>query len=543
MRGILLVILFSNIFVVFAGEKINPSQPKVAIGALLDSAKVYVSSNHLKSISFLEKALAASLEQKNNSYNKEIYTLLGDIQYQNGFFEEAIEAYSNSMLAPESMKEVEAKNKENKKEILKTSKSPKRSAYNKESFSRVATDSISIWAKEPKIASSKSKVKGRKEGQMTIEMKIQRCYDALKKLEESKPDPELMEDNFFERENPDAADTFLESDISEQINESIAIEEEPKEFTADLDYRKEYYDLLKQDSVNKAIIQTLRSKQKLSNRLYKTYNSAQSLDKDISIKQQGEVIERSKLDFRNLVIGALAILLVVLGVALIFIRRSQKQSLSANKKLALKSLRTQMNPHFIFNALNSVNNFISLNDERTANKYLSDFSKLMRSVLENSEHENIAISKEIEILKLYLKLEHFRFSDKFNYQFEVDDSIDEDKYGIPPMLIQPYIENAVWHGLRYKETEGLLKVSFHNAGANILVRVADDGIGRKASKALKTKNQGQHKSTGLKNIALRLELLKELGHSKIGVSISNLNTDGSGTLVEVEIPKQVMKYD
>ena len=117
--------------------------------------------------------------------------------------------------------------------------------------------------------------------------------------------------------------------------------------------------------------------------------------------------------------------------------------------LELKSLRAQMNPHFIFNSLNSVNSFISKNDDRSANKYLSQFSRLMRMVLENSKHDFVSLDSEIEILKLYLELEHLRFQDKFDYDFTIGGGVKKDEIEIPPMLIQPFIENSVWHGLRY----------------------------------------------------------------------------------------------
>jgi len=154
--------------------------------------------------------------------------------------------------------------------------------------------------------------------------------------------------------------------------------------------------------------------------------------------------------------------LIVIALLLLFTAYNQRRNVirqkHANNQLALKSLRTQMNPHFIFNALNSVNSFIANNDERAANKYLSEFSQLMRSVLENSEEDFIPLSKEIELLQLYVKLEHFRFKDKFDYTITVDERINVEDFVIPPMLLQPYVENAVWHGLRYKEEKGKLEI-------------------------------------------------------------------------------------
>ena len=166
--------------------------------------------------------------------------------------------------------------------------------------------------------------------------------------------------------------------------------------------------------------------------------------------------------------------------------------------LALKSLRSQMNPHFIFNALNSVNSFIAKNDERSANRYLSDFSMLMRAVLENSEEDFIPLSKELELLELYVKLEHSRFSEKFDYHIQVDEQLNREAFLIPPMLLQPFVENAIWHGLRYKENKGSLEITFNQMDADHLqISITDDGIGRKQSAELKTRHQKNQNSKGL----------------------------------------------
>ena len=217
-----------------------------------------------------------------------------------------------------------------------------------------------------------------------------------------------------------------------------------------------------------------------------------------------------------------------------------KQQKLANNLLALKSLRSQMNPHFIFNALNSVNSFIATNDERTANKYLSDFSKLMRAVLENSEEDFIPLEKEIQLIELYTKLEHFRFKDKFDYTISVEDTIDVEAYKIPPMLLQPYIENAVWHGLRYKEEKGILDIKISKKRKDeIEITIADNGIGRKKSKALKTENQKKHNSKGLGNIKKRVTILNEMYKDKVDISIEDNLTDAEdvGTKVIVTLKK------
>ncbi len=231
-------------------------------------------------------------------------------------------------------------------------------------------------------------------------------------------------------------------------------------------------------------------------------------------------------------------LIILLGTgALIYIMRVSKSRRIANQQLALRSLRSQMNPHFIFNALNSVNSFISTSDERSANKFLSEFSKLMRTVMENSEHELISLTKELEILRIYLELEHFRFKDKFSYELKVDENLDEDLVQLPPMMIQPYIENSVWHGLRYKEEKGSLRVDLAQEGSDLKVIVRDDGIGRKRSAELKTKNQMKSRSTALKNIGERIKIFNDLHKTKITVTVDDLNEDGTGTIVTLLIPQ------
>jgi tetratricopeptide (TPR) repeat protein len=257
----------------------------------------------------------------------------------------------------------------------------------------------------------------------------------------------------------------------------------------------------------------------------------------IKLLMRESELKEKNLEFQKTIIFLMAFVIVLIIVALIYIIRVSKQRRIANQQLALRSLRTQMNPHFIFNALNSVNSFISMSDERAANKFLTEFSTLMRTVMENSEHDFIPLNKELEILKIYLDLEHFRFQNKFDYTLHIDPDLDADDWVIPPMLIQPYIENAIWHGLRYKEQKGVLEISILADNKQIKVIVKDDGIGRSKSQEIKTKNQKKSNSTALKNIKQRVELFNSLHHIQVQVSIKDLNSDTSGTVVTLIIPQ------
>jgi tetratricopeptide (TPR) repeat protein len=269
--------------------------------------------------------------------------------------------------------------------------------------------------------------------------------------------------------------------------------------------------------------------------LIKKQKDIEELSKYITIGQRDETIAKETVFRQQLIIYGLLGIILIIAVTSYFIYKNAQASKLANQLLALKSLRSQMNPHFIFNALNSVNHFIAQQDERTANKFLAEFSQLMRLVLENSQEDFISLSKEQEILTLYLKLEHYRFRDKFEYEIIMDEAINAESVMLPPMLIQPYIENAVWHGLRYKETPGHLTLSFQQENGQLRVSIIDDGIGRKKSAELKTVNQKKHHSTGLKNIQERLLILNKVYKTNYTIDIEN-GADGTGTHVTLILP-------
>ena len=262
------------------------------------------------------------------------------------------------------------------------------------------------------------------------------------------------------------------------------------------------------------------------------------LQRDFDIQQKDHALMQSQLKTQKVIIGLLCVLLIASMVFFYFLQKNASARRQANQLLLLKSLRTQMNPHFIFNALNSVNNFIAKNDEKAANKFLASFSRLMRKVLDYSQKDFIAFEEEVELNELYLKLEHFRFRDKFDYTFQNNAG----QYGysleIPPMLIQPFIENAVWHGLRYKEEKGALSVIVEEKERHLVVTIEDNGIGRAKSRSLKTKNQKQYKSMGMENVSRRIALINEIYGKNYTINIADVSPDSveTGTRVEIKIP-------
>lgn len=255
-------------------------------------------------------------------------------------------------------------------------------------------------------------------------------------------------------------------------------------------------------------------------------------EKTIQLLQQERVIKDESIKNQRTIMVFLGLGILLVGVLVFFIYRSNQQKQRNNQLLMLKSLRNQMNPHFIFNSLNSVNVYIAQQDERAANKYLADFSKLMRSVLNYSQNDFIPLAKELEILGLYLNLEHDRFKENFDFEINCPDSIDLEAYQIPPMLLQPIVENAIWHGLRYKPEKGFLTIQFLEESEGLKIIVTDNGIGREASLKHKTASQLKMKSTGIKNVKDRLEIIKVAFKKELSIEINDLEPrTKTGTVV------------
>ncbi|PWL39265.1 sensor histidine kinase [Flagellimonas aquimarina] len=368
-----------------------------------------------------------------------------------------------------------------------------------------------------------------------INYKIANAYIAQDKLDEAIP---YLERSIVEADSED--DLVVQKDATRKLSEVYRYK---GDFSKSLESYQDYVAVV--DSLYVRKEQEISRAARFNREIATKQNRISSLEQERQLSQSKyslavteqqlfeETSKRQKWIIYSLIFG-----LVLLALTTFLFYRNSKQQKLANNLLALKSLRTQMNPHFIFNALNSVNNYIAKSDERSANRFLSDFSVLMRSVLENSEEDFISLSRELELLELYVKLEHSRFADKFDYEINIDRKIDVDAFEIPPMLLQPYIENAIWHGLRYKEEKGFLKIAVNQISKELLeITIADNGIGRKKSAALKTDNQKKQKSKGMGNIKKRIQILNDMYKNKVDVSISNLNEDQTGTKVSLKLKK------
>jgi LytS/YehU family sensor histidine kinase len=212
----------------------------------------------------------------------------------------------------------------------------------------------------------------------------------------------------------------------------------------------------------------------------------------------------------------------------------------ANQKieeLKLMALRSVMSPHFIFNVLNSIQFFIARNDRLNAINYLSTFSKLIRSILNQSVSNRIKLAEEVDMLKNYVHLEMTRFEAKFNFVLDVEDSVDLETIEIPSLLVQPYVENAILHGLYNKRSPGTLTVRVKEGVGSVVFEIEDDGVGRAEAMRVRAQNFPSHKSMGIRLTEERLKLIKQQNNAALEIEdLEDENGEPSGTKVRISIP-------
>ncbi|HKR06096.1 MAG TPA: tetratricopeptide repeat protein [Bacteroidia bacterium] len=248
---------------------------------------------------------------------------------------------------------------------------------------------------------------------------------------------------------------------------------------------------------------------------------------------------------KNSAMGGAAVLILAGLSSFVFYKRrrdaeEQKKESDFKAEVSeteMKALRSQMNPHFIFNSLNSIGDYISRNDNKAADNYLSKFAKVMRMILENSEQKEVSLEDDLKALELYMQLESLRMNNKFTYEIKVDDDIDKETTLVPPLILQPFVENSIWHGISKKQEAGKILIKIKKEGDMINCIVEDNGIGRKKSEAEKGEIiLNEKKSLGMKITKSRIDIINKLKKSKAVVELSDL---AEGTRVEVKLPLEL----
>ena len=506
-------------------EKLSDYQKVEVYEGLGDTYKAI--DNHIKSVFNYQMGLDIANNRKIIPKITDLNSKIGEAYAQGGALEEAESYFYNSLNLAE---------KENKKRTV-AEKNKVADFYNQ---NREYDKEIQL--REETITEiqsmSKDSIGNDLNSPLTLQRqnyKIANAFVAQEKYNEAIP---YLKKSIEEANKKE--DLIVQKDATRKLSE---IYKDLGEYDKALNSYQQYVELVDELYIKKEqeISQATRFSREIAlkqNRITSLENERQLNEGRYQLTNENKELTLKNNRVQRWVIVSLIVIALLLLITAYVQNKSVKQQKYANNLLALKSLRTQMNPHFIFNALNSVNSFIANNDERAANKYLSDFSQLMRSVLENSEEDFIPLIKEIELLKLYVKLEHFRFKDKFEYTITVDEKLKVDEFVIPPMLLQPYVENAVWHGLRYKKDKGSLKIVFEQMDSEkVKITIIDDGIGRKKSKELKTENQKKQNSKGMGNIQKRISILNDIYKDLVEVEVKNIFENEEGTQVQLILKK------
>ncbi len=326
--------------------------------------------------------------------------------------------------------------------------------------------------------------------------------------------------------------------------------EETGNFKLALNYRKEF-EKWKDSLINKNHLNQIAE--------LETKYETEKKDKQITLLAKEKEIQQKETDRQATLKKAFSVgflFMCVLSVLLFYIfrQRLRNQKLLAAKneeikeanfkrqlsELEMKALRAQINPHFLFNCMNSINRMILEGEPENASRYLSKFSKLVRLILENSETNQVSLENELAMIESYIQLEELRFKEKISYSILVDHEIEPENTFLPPMILQPFVENAIWHGLMHREEKenGKINIIVKEEGNRLFCSIEDNGVGREKAKALRQNSVWKSKSMGMKITEERLRLLsKEKLQELIHITdLKGRDEEALGTRVDINIP-------
>jgi len=291
-------------------------------------------------------------------------------------------------------------------------------------------------------------------------------------------------------------------------------------------------------SLYKDTLYRLRKEQELEE-LQQKYET-EKMEQQVTILSQENQVQQTQIQkTRQLLVGLAIVVLLLVVLGWIMIRQNRMKNEQDKLVIEQKLLRVQMNPHFIFNALAGIQNMIISQDAVKASIYLSRFSDLVRNILNSSVFELVALDVEVRVIENYLELQKVRYPERFEYSLEVDPLFDKESLKIPPMIAQPFIENAIEHGFKNKGSTGHLEISFTNVEQKMVLKIKDDGVGRQKAKEQQIKENISHISLATKLTRQRMDILNKKLKEKITLKIIDLeggSGEPSGTSVIIGFP-------
>jgi tetratricopeptide (TPR) repeat protein len=475
-------------------------------------------SDSAKALTYYQKALQLDKQADNKKNLAHDYQHIGVLYDDAGDFNKALEYYKISLSLN---KELQAQREMAANMINIASAYAKLHNYNEANKNiNAALEIYHVLKDDYNTAASlneKGKIYADSKRQFALAIQLQQqALELSRKIKSPSLTVQILQDisNTYKKqgEYPKAL-TAYEQSVS--LRDSISNDEQKKEITR-LEMQSDF-------DKKEAAVKTLNDKKEL---LASQEISKQKLIKNISI-----------------ITGA--ILLAAIIISFIFYKK-RKDAVEAKKEADLKTqvvetemkaLRAQMNPHFIFNSLNSIGNYILSNDIKSANAYLTKFASVMRLILENSEHTTIALEEDLKALKLYMDVERLRLNNKFCYEINVDDNIDKTNVLVPPLILQPFVENSIWHGLTKKDGAGKINIYISEENKMLVCVVEDNGVGSNRSETFKeeVKQMGK-KSLGMKITHARIDMINKLKNANASVNIFNKE---EGVRAEIKLPVEL----
>ncbi|HLV13543.1 MAG TPA: tetratricopeptide repeat protein [Xanthomarina sp.] len=323
----------------------------------------------------------------------------------------------------------------------------------------------------------------------------------------------------------------LKSQEAETYNHLSQLEEDTGNFENALHFYKQYVDL------DKAITGE-KNFQYVTDLILK-YETEKKNNQINALASENEIVKLKLAQNRRLLMMSLLAAIVIIGFFIILQRQRQLKNEKKIVTLEQEVLRSQMNPHFIFNSLNSIKLFIINNEKENAVYYLNKFSKLIRKILIASTEKENSLQDELDTMALYMNIENMRFSNQIEYQVQIDRNVNTALIKVPSLILQPFLENALWHGLSSKEDNKRIELEVHQNNSDyVTINIIDNGVGRAVSQKIKEKRKLKRKSVGIEITKARLENFSKGFMSDYKIEIEDLFENGkaSGTMVIVQIP-------
>ena len=502
----------------------------------------YHKSDYFNALTCWQNALASDLSENNKLFEASVYSNIGNLYADLAEYDKALESYEKFLGI--------SKSEESPKDELiatfsiatvYTEQGKYKDAINKflRAYDLAEANNLDLYI--PTICNNLSKTYSYLSDN---EKAIKYLNIGIEKAEKQNDIFTLallkrnLAEQYFNKDDLTEAETLLQ--------ESISLSQSYKTLEREAQSLRLLYQIYEKQDKFKEALETHKTYISLRESIINEDTKAEFVERSLTFENQkqkalaDEEIKYQKLIKNGSILGGSLLVMSAIFGLIVYKRKrdaiSKKQKAEFSATVAnteLKALRAQMNPHFIFNSLNSINDYISKNDANSASKYLTKFAKIMRQTLENSNQKEITLQDDLQLIELYMQIEAMRLDNKFSYSIEVDEAIDIENTLVPPLILQPFIENSIWHGISKKEDKGHIKIQIKKDNDMIICIVDDDGVGLNENKV-----NSERISLGQSITKDRIDIINKVKKTNGTVVIKN-KPEGKGVNVEVKLPLEI----